>query len=101
MPLNEFWFGDMRLFEAYKKAYLRNISYTAWYQGNYNRIACEIGAINSMVKKKDDRIKDWVEYQDPTEVKEKRVITTENLEEEFRREQVLLNSWLGWNKAKK
>lgn len=67
MPLNEFWHGDLRLFEAYQKAYIRHISYTAWCQGNYNRIAVEIGAKNSMITKKSDHIDKWLEFDDPIE----------------------------------
>lgn len=84
----------MRLFEARKIAYMRNVSYIAWYQGMYNRISMEIGAKNAMATKKKDHIDEWVDYKDPCESIFKKVITKENLEEEFRRQQAEQNAWL-------
>ena len=94
MPLDEFWHGDIRLFDAYRKAYIRDVCYKAWKQGDYNRIAFEIGAKNAMATKKSEHINDWIEFKDPLEKLEKPKITNENLEQEFRKQQVLQNAWL-------
>ena len=51
MPLNEFWYGDIRLLAAYKKAYLSNTSYKAWLQGRYNFEAYSIVLKNAFAKK--------------------------------------------------
>ena len=93
MTEEQFWYGDIRLLKVYQKAYLNNVSYVAWYNGMYNRIAVEIGAKNALVTKKKDRIDDWIEYNSPNkQIKPK--ITIENIEMEFRKQQVEINSWL-------
>jgi hypothetical protein len=94
MSANEFWYGDTRLFLAYKKAYLRNTTYNAWLIGNYNRISVEIGAKNALITKKSDHIDSWLPYKDPTFVAYKEEITAENLEEKFRESQVSQGEWL-------
>jgi hypothetical protein len=94
MPLDEFWHGDLRLLEAYQKAYVRNVSYVAWRQAEYNRFAMEIGAKNAMATKDSQRIKDWMEWKDPVQTKSKTIITQENLESEFRKSQFDQNAWL-------
>ena len=71
MPLNEFWHGDLRLLEAYRKAYIRNVCFVAWKQGDYNRIAMEIGAKNALATKKSEHIDRWIEFIDPIEKIEK------------------------------
>lgn len=94
MPLDEFWHGDLRLLEAYQKAYVRNVSYVAWRQAEYNRFAMEIGAKNAMATKDSGRIKDWIEWKDPVNMKRKKIITQENLDSEFLKEQKSQNAWL-------
>lgn len=84
----------MRLFEVYKIAYLRDVSYKAWYNGMYGRLAMEIGAKNAMITKKSDHIDDWVDYKDPCENMVKPKITKENVEQEFRKQQVEQQAWL-------
>lgn len=91
----QFWHGDMRLLEAYKKAYYRNISYTAWYNGMYNRIAVEIGAKNALATKKSNHIDEWVDYKDPIEKKKKDKPKNKlEHEKEFRLHQARQNAWL-------
>lgn len=94
MPLNEFWYGDMRLLEAYQKAYLEDKNYTAWLNGSFDRIAVEIGAKNALATKKKDRINDWVPYEDIKKKTNKPKVTKENLEEEFRKQQRQQTAWI-------
>lgn len=93
----QFWHGDMRLLESYRKAYIRNIHYISWCNGMYNRIAYEIGARNALASKKGDRNDKWIPFDDPIEKinkSEKPKLTKENLEEEFRKEQIRQQEWL-------
>ena len=94
MPLDEFWHGDMRLLEAYRIAYERNVSYTAWMQGQYNHIAHAISLSNGFATK-GATPKQFPNWKDPIAKKrKKKVITSQNIENEFRKEQAKLNSWL-------
>lgn len=94
MPLNEFWYGDMRLLDGYQKAYLRDKHYTAWLNGSFERIAVEIGAKNALVTKKKNRINDWVPYEDMVPKITKPKVTKENLETEFRKQQCQQTAWI-------
>ena len=51
MPLNEFWHGDLRLLNAYQKAYVNNIAYTSWANGKMNCIATSIAIQNAFASK--------------------------------------------------
>ena len=93
MPLNEFWHGDMRLLEVYQKAYYRNVSYTAWVQGQYNHIAHSVTMANSFAKKGQQKV-DYPEWKDPMQKLQKPKITKDNLEEQFRKQQAEQNAWL-------
>lgn len=81
MPLDEFWHGDMRLLEAYQKAYIRNVSYSNWLQGQYNFAAFGITMANAFAKNGAKR-QEYPQWQD--HFAKKKVITTENLESEYR-----------------
>lgn len=94
MPLDEFWHGDMRLLEAYQKAYYRDKNYTAWLQGSYSKVSVEMGVRNALAAKKKDRISEWVELKDPMEKFSKPKITEDNLENEFRKQQANQQDWL-------
>lgn len=94
MTEEQFWHGDLRLLEVYQKAYYRNISYIAHIQGNYTMIATEKGARNALATKKKDIDRKWIEYKDPFEKFDKPKITKDNLEEEFRKQQIEQNDWL-------
>lgn len=63
----QFWYGDIRLLETAKKAYERDVSYRAWWQGAYDRVAVEIGARNALASKKTERTDKWVDFVDPIE----------------------------------
>lgn len=93
MPLDEFWHGDLRLLEAYQKAYIRDKSYTAWLNGAYIFEANSKVSHNANRAKKSDKVEEYSQWKDPI-AKKKKIITRENLEVEFRKEQFGLNAWL-------
>lgn len=93
MPLNEFWHGDLRLLEAYQKAYIRDKSYTAWLNGARIFEANSKVSANANRTKKTDKVEQYDDWRDPISTKKKK-ITEENLESEFRKEQFGQNSWL-------
>lgn len=77
--MSEFWYGDVRLLLAYKKAYLRNTSYNAWVQGGYNFAAFTITLANAFAKKGQSP-KTFPEWKDPVEKLEKMYIKQEKYE---------------------
>ena len=94
MPLHEFWHGDLRLFQAYQKAYYRNVQYTAWWHGNYNHVAFTIGINNAFAKNNEQRT-DFVEYKDITQklYHPEEKVTKENLEQKFRNHMLEQQKW--------
>ena len=92
MTEKEFWHSDMRLLGAYRKAYLRKTSYEAWLRGNYNEIAFEVALGNLFAKKGQPKTK-YISFKDPIAEEEKPKITKENLEVEFRKQQIKEHSW--------
>lgn len=93
MSTEEFWHGDMRLLEAYQKAYMRNVSFTAWQQGQYTNIAFSVVMSNAFAKKGTNKA-EYPQWKDPFDSLQKKVITSENIEEEFRIQQAEQNAWL-------
>lgn len=93
MPLNEFWHGDMRLLSAYQKSYIRGTHYSAWVQGQYNEAAYGVIMSNAF-SKKGQKQAEYPKWKDPLEKIQKPRIKKENLEEEFRKQQVKQNAWL-------
>lgn len=93
MPLDEFWHDDMRLLDIYQKAYLRNVSYTAWAQGQYAYIAFSTVMANAFAKKgkPPQQYPAWI---DPIEKLQKPKITKDNIEQEFRKSQAQQAGWL-------
>lgn len=83
MPLDEFWHGDMRLLEVYRKAYTRNVSYTAWCNGLYIMTAHSLSLSNAFAKK-GEKTKEYPQWKDPLEQMSKPKITENNIEEEHR-----------------
>lgn len=94
MTTEQFWYGDTRLLNVYQKAYYRNLSYSAWVQGNYNLYAVEQGARNALASKSSDIDRKWFDYIDPIKKFSKPQITKDNLETEFRQSQANQNAWL-------
>ena len=92
MSADEFWFGEIELLKAYKKAYIRNTSYTAWWQGNYMFEAISKAIYNGFGRtKKTDEPKQYDIWKDPIQQLE---LSKENSEEKFRRQQYEQNAWL-------
>lgn len=88
MPLDEFWYGDFRLLEAYHKAYYRNICYNAWQIGNNVNVALAKYFNNSNAKTKAQINWKWVDFVDPIEKLEKKnPVSKEKMEVEFRKRQ--------------
>ena len=94
MPLDQFWHGDLRLLEAYQKAYIRDKSYTAWLNGAYVFEADSKATYNGNRSKKSDPVEQYGEWKDPVKTTRKRLTTKENVEQEFRNLQAQQNSWL-------
>lgn len=94
MPLEEFWHGDLRLLEAYQKAYMRDKSYTAWLNGARIFEANSKVSANANRTKKTDKVEQYDDWKDPVQTKSKTIITQENLESEFRKSQFDQNAWL-------
>lgn len=74
MPLDEFWYGDMRLLEVYRKAYTRKKSYEAWLQGQYNCAGYSVVLANAFAKKGAKK-QEYPKWEDPVE-KENRPVQT-------------------------
>ncbi len=82
MRTDEFWHGDKRLLNAYQKAHYRRTYETAWINGLYVNIAIQNTAGNMFAKKGAKPLEYPHEPFDP--FKEKKIITSENLESEYR-----------------
>jgi hypothetical protein len=93
MPLNEFWYGDIRLLGVYQKAYIRNISYTAWANGKFNSAAFGIVLSNAFAKKGTTPA-EYPDWNDPIPTMPQEIITKENAETKFRELQASQNLWL-------
>ena len=93
MPINEFWYGDTRLLGVYQKSFLRNQSYNAWLQGQYNFIAYNVVMANAFAKK-GAKLQEYPKWKDPIPKPRTEIITKQNLEQKFRESQVKQNSWL-------
>ena len=89
MTPEQFWYDDIRLFNAYEKAYYRNVSFKAWVQGNYDMFAVEKGARNALASKESNIDRTWVEYIDPVEEK-----TKQNPKKHDREEQRNQENWV-------
>jgi hypothetical protein len=94
MTTQEFWYGDLRMLSVRQKAYMRDVSFKSWQNGNYMFEAVSKAIHNGFGRKKGERPIQYTEWKDPFYQKEKVVITEENLEEEFRKQQAAQNDWL-------
>jgi hypothetical protein len=85
----------MRLLEVSAKAYYRDVSFRAWQQGQYNYVAFSVVMANAFAKKGANK-QEYPTWKDPMEKYEtkKPHITVENIEEEFRKQQIEQNAWL-------
>jgi hypothetical protein len=93
MPLNEFWYGDIRLLGVYQKAYIRDKSYTAWVHGKYNSAGFGITLSNAFAKK-GTPVVEYPDWKDPLPPMPQEIITEENIEQKFRELQASQNLWL-------
>lgn len=93
MTETQFWYGDIRLLEVYRKAYERNTSYTCWLQGQYNYVAHNISLANAFAKK-GQKQQEYPRWKDPLFKPYKPKIDKNNLEEEFRKQQAEQQAWL-------
>lgn len=93
-PLDEFWHGDVRCLKARQIAYYRDKTYTAWLNGARIFEANTKVSANANRTKKSDKMQVYDDWKDPFENKKKKIITQENLEVEFRKEQLGQNAWL-------
>lgn len=93
MTPTQFWYGDPRLLGVYQKAFIRNQSYNAWLQGQYNAVAYNIVMANAFAKK-GTKPKEYPKWKDPFGFQRKEIITENNIEVKFRELQVNQNSWL-------
>ena len=93
MTEEQFWYGDLRLLMVYEKAYYRHASFNAWYQGQYNHVAYGI-TMQNMFAKKGAKKEEYPKWKDPFTNIKKTKITTENIEEEFRKQQAEQQDWL-------
>ena len=93
MPLDEFWHGDMRLLSVYQKAYMRNKTYSAWVNGQYDYAAFSVAMANAFAKKGQSKV-EYPKYDDPVEKYEKPKRKNFNAEYEFRKQQAEQQAWL-------
>ena len=91
MPLNEFWYGDVRLLGVYQKAYMRDKSYTAWLNGAYIFEANSKAIANGNRVKRSDPVQNYENWKDPIP---KPKMAKERIEEKFRKSQANQNLWL-------
>ena len=94
MTPHQFWHEDMRLLEAYQKAYYTKTSYVAWLNGYYAFVGHSISLGNAFAKK-GSKPKEFPKWENPMDkFKEKNKYKNINVEEEFRKQQIEQNAWL-------
>jgi hypothetical protein len=93
MTYAEFWYADIRLFEVYRNAYLRDVSYRAWQNGNYFFDAISKAIYNGFGRKSGENAKQYVSWKDPVE-KLAPKLSKEESELQFRQQEAALNDWL-------
>lgn len=93
MTTAQFWYGDPRLFEAYRKAYARDVSFRSWQNGNYFFDAISKAIYNGFGRKKGEKAQQYVGWKDPIATPTKE-LTEEEKEARFREEQAAQSDWL-------
>lgn len=95
MSLDDFWHGDLRLLKAYQQAYFRDVQYKAWWNGQYSFAGMSGAIYNNFNEKSKNQPFKYPKYEDFTEkLFSEPKITKENLEYEFRKEQIRQQQWL-------
>lgn len=64
MTFEQFWHGDMYLYDVYHTAYERDVSYKAWVNGMYTKVATS-QALSDGFKKEGSKNSVWPEFADP------------------------------------
>ena len=82
------------MLEVYEKAYRRHVSYTAWLNGSYSFEAHSKAIKNGNRGKASDKVYQYNEWKDPVENLFEKKITKDNIEEEFRKQQIRQQAWL-------
>lgn len=72
---------------------MRDVSYRAWVEGQHTSVAFSTVMANAFAKKGAKKA-EYPAWTDPFEKISKKVITKENIEEEFRIQQAQQNAWL-------
>lgn len=92
MSEEQFWHGDIRLFAAFQKAYLRDISYRAWCGGQYNATAFDIVYKNNWSAGKGEPLQ-YPQWKDPVTKIEEKQLTPKEREHKGRQELINQASW--------
>lgn len=92
MSWEEFWHKDKRLYDGFQKTYYQGLYETAWINGLYVNIAVQNTAGNMFAKKGAKPLEYPNEPFDP--FKQKKVISTENIESEYRNLQKKQNDFI-------
>lgn len=92
MTPEQFWYGDMRLFGAYQKAYIRDASYKAWLNGQYSGVGFEIAYQNCWTQNKSD-IRQFPDWIDPIVRRKERQLTSKEREHKGREELLNQAQW--------
>ena len=93
MPSDEFWHGDMRLLEVYRKAYEKDKAYTTWLNGKFNHIAFGVVLSNALAKK-GSTSQEYPKWEEINLNFDKPKINKEDVEKEYRLQQIEQQSWL-------
>lgn len=96
MTTHEFWHGDLRELKARQQAYYRDVQYRAWWNGQYGFSGTNGAIYNGFSTNAKNSPYKYPQYEDFTDklFEQKTKITKENLEYEFRKQQVSQQQWL-------
>ena len=92
MPEFEFWHGDMRLLEVYRKAYERDKSFTAWLNGYYTNIAYGVVMSNAFAKKGAKQV-EYPQWKDTMDKWKTEKVDKEETEKLFRNQLIEQQNW--------
>lgn len=95
MSVDEFWHGDKRLLEAYRKAYQSKIYTESWLNGVYTNLALvDFGNKFLNFKGRDNKNLHYPEQPKNVFEKPKEKITADNIEDKHRSLMQDNNNWL-------
>lgn len=93
MSVEQFWYEDKRLYDAYQKAYYTNLHEKSWINGIYFDVALNNLAFN-ISRKKGERPLEYPEKPFNPFEKKPEPITKETLEERFRMSMMNKPDWM-------